>query len=130
MRLLVYCDSPDRALYGICVNMCCIIKSIIVLKGPVIEKEAEDIRNVSLGSTVEFSIVASGDFLEYVWKRGLELTLIDEDSRISGVTSKELVIANVSLGDAGVYVCAVSNSVGFATSNATLAISEFRALFE
>ena len=89
-----------------------------------IEKEAEDIVNASLGSNVTFSVLASGGALTYVWKKGIEMLLLMSNDRISGVLTNQLTVTDVDLEDVGVYVCIVSNTAGVAMTNASLMIGE------
>jgi len=88
----------------------------------VIEKEAEDVVNASLGSNVTFSVLASGGSLTYTWKKGIEMSLLTSDERTSGVSTNKLTITDIALGDVGVYVCVVTNTAGSAMTNASLMI--------
>ena len=74
-------------------------------------------QTVSAGSSVTFSVVASGTApLSYQWYKGT--------SKISGATSSTYKISSVKTSDAGSYTVTVSNSAGSVTSSAaTLKVS-------
>jgi len=59
-------------------------------------------QNVCQGSTVTFTISATGTSLTYQWKKN--------GSNIAGATSPTLTLNNVTSSDAGTYLCVVSNS--------------------
>jgi hypothetical protein len=72
------------------------------------------------GGTVVLSVEAEGGGLSYLWKfgpvGGPYVNLVDGD-RISGATTNQLTITNVSLADAGEYIVTVSNQAGSTSSN-------------
>lgn len=74
-------------------------------------------QTVTTGSTVSFSVTASGTApLSYQWQKG--------GANISGATSATYSIAAVGAGDVGTYAVVVSNSAGSVTSNgATLTVN-------
>ena len=76
------------------------------------------------GSNVTFSVEATGLRLSYIWQHTDEVPLTGD--RFIGVDSSELTIKDVALGDAGLYVCVVSNGAGSVRSEgAMLTISKF-----
>lgn len=65
---------------------------------------------VIAGGTVTFTVAATGDNLSYQWfKDDLEL---EDNSRISGSTTKTLTITNATAADAGAYNVVVTNLAG------------------
>lgn len=75
--------------------------------------------NVFAGATVEFAGTASGTApLTFQWQRstgGAFTNLVDSDL-FQGATQSNLVITNLTVGDAGRYQLVVSNALGFAIS--------------
>lgn len=65
---------------------------------------------ICTGKPVTFSVVSSGQPLNYQWRKN--------GSNISGATSSSYTISSVQAGDAASYNCYVYNSCGNATSNA------------
>ena len=66
-------------------------------------------KNVSVGSSVTFSVSASSDTaLSYQWQKN--------GQRIDGATGSSLTLANVQAGDAGSYSVVIENSAGAVTS--------------
>lgn len=74
-------------------------------------------QSVSVGSSVTFSVVATGTgTLSYQWRK--------DGSSISSATSSSYTIASVATSDAGSYDVVVTDSVGSTTSSAaTLTVS-------
>ena len=73
-------------------------------------------QTVSVGSSVTFSVTATGTGLSYQWYKG--------SSKINGATSASYTIGSVKTSDAGSYSVTVSNSAGGVTSStATLTVS-------
>ncbi len=73
-------------------------------------------QSVVVGSSVSFSVGATGTSLSYQW--------LVNGTNIAGANGSSLVINPVHLGDAGVYSVVVSNSAGIAvSSNATLTVT-------
>lgn len=90
---------------------------------PVMPTISSQPSNASLtsGDTANFSIVASGNQLTYQWQKD-NVNLVD-DSRITGATTAQLSISNVSDLDNGNYTAIVTNSAGTVTSDiATLTV--------
>ncbi|OFY37437.1 MAG: hypothetical protein A2W91_15100 [Bacteroidetes bacterium GWF2_38_335] len=72
-------------------------------------------QNGCVGSTVTFSVTATGAGLTYQWRKG--------GINIAGATSDSYTIASIVAGDAGNYDCVVTGTCGTATSAvATLTI--------
>jgi hypothetical protein len=67
-------------------------------------------RTVSPGSTVSFSVTASGGTLSYRWQKNS--VNLSDGGRISGATTATLTITNVSSLDQGSYRVVVSNQCG------------------
>jgi hypothetical protein len=81
---------------------------------PVIMSHPSDRTNIT-GTTATFTMAATGDApLKYQWRKGGANLL--NDSRISGVTTTNLVIANIQPSDAGDYSVIVTNFAGSVTS--------------
>jgi glycogen debranching enzyme len=79
---------------------------------PVIQTETQ---TVTTGSSVQFSVTASGrPTATYQW--------YFNGTAISGATSSTYAISNVQSGNAGTYTVVVSNTVGSVTSNAVTLI--------
>ena len=70
------------------------------------------------GSNVTFSVEATGLRLSYLWQHTDEVPLTGD--RFIGVDSSELTIKDVALGDAGLYVCMVSNGAGSVRSEGVM----------
>ena len=87
--------------------------------------EPRDVLNAEEGSSVTFSVNATGLRLQFLWQRANE-TLLTDDPRFVGVATSTLTIHSVRPEDAGLYVCVVSNSAGSVRSQgAILMFSEF-----
>lgn len=71
-------------------------------------------KEVCLGSSVSFSVVATGDDLSYQWMHG--------SSTIGGATGPTLQINSVTADDAGDYTVSVTNCAGSVTSSAATLI--------
>ena len=71
---------------------------------------------ISTGGTATFAVQATGSPpLTYQWRKyGTNLT---DNSRLTGSTTTNLVISNVSLADAGHYSVTVSNAIAVANSS-------------
>jgi len=83
---------------------------------PTILKQPES-QTATIGSSVTFSVVASGTNLKYQWYK--------DGETISGATSSGYTISPVKSSDAGNYTVSISNSAGSVTSNpAVLTVSE------
>ena len=77
------------------------------------------------GDDVVFTVNADGFGITYQWFfEGMELN--DSTEGVSGATTPNLALANVSASDFGSYFCVVSSVVANRTSgNATLAQCEY-----
>jgi len=81
-------------------------------------------RNIIPGSTVMFSVTASGLRRTYSWEQG-NGTALPADTRFMTTNTDTLTIRNVMPSDAGSYRCVVSNAAGNDTSDAAdLTLSE------
>lgn len=79
------------------------LTEITVKPLPVIESTSA-VQELRVGQELNISVVAKGGDLTYTWlKNGVE---------INGATTNSLVIASVSLDDAGDYTCVVTNECG------------------
>jgi hypothetical protein len=73
-------------------------------------------RTNAVGTTASFTVVAGGGVPQsYQWR--LEGANLVEGSHVSGVTTTNLLIANVQLADAGAYTAVVTNAYGSTTSS-------------
>ena len=73
----------------------------------------------TLGDDITFTVGALGTGLTYQWKTGS--TLLTNNTKYSGVTTKDLLISNVSATELLTYYVVVTGSCGVVTSsNATL----------
>jgi len=69
-----------------------------------------------VGSIVSFFINVEPYWAaSYQWRKGG--IALEASSHLSGITSSQLTIANVSLADAGLYDCVITNPCGTTTSN-------------
>ena len=84
---------------------------------PQINKHPGDQPNVVCGSTVWFTVTATGgEDLKYKWKRnGVDLN--PPPAGVSGESTNTLKIQNVKKNHEGTYTCIVSNTAGGVTSN-------------
>ncbi|WP_424963186.1 leucine-rich repeat domain-containing protein [Ekhidna sp.] len=74
-------------------------------------------KEVSSGQSINFTILTEGDAPSYQWMK--------DGSNIAGATSNKHSIGSVSLLDAGVYQCEVTNDCGTViSSSATLTIDD------
>lgn len=70
------------------------------------------------GESVVLSVGVSGDNLVYQWKRnGIALT---NSGNVTGTTTSNLSISNVTLNDAGDYTCTVSGNCGTVNTNSAV----------
>jgi outer membrane protein assembly factor BamB len=70
---------------------------------------------VALGSTVVFSVEATGTGLTYQWQ--------NNGSPIPGATSVRLILSNAQAADAGSYTVTVTNSSGVAVTSGTATLA-------
>ena len=73
-------------------------------------------QNIAPGSTIMFTVVATGSNLTYQWQRD-EVNLTD-DARYSGTTTATLTVMSVMETDEGNFTCVVTDDVDSITSNA------------
>ena len=75
------------------------------------------------GDNGSFTVSATGSGLSYQWlKNGIALS---EGGGFSGTQSNELLLSNVSAGDAGVFICMVNSNCGSLSSDpANLTVNE------
>lgn len=101
---------------------CTIILRAVTL--PVIVVQPVNVLDVESGSFVALSVEAMGISLTYSWQRmdGVPLT---GNPRIEGVSTSRMTIREVQVGDSGVYLCEVSNTVGTIRSReVTISVSK------
>jgi hypothetical protein len=92
--------------------------------GPQIITQPVSQSGISGGSSVQFSVVATGSGLQYQWWYGKPVIGGEQRSKIVGAISATLVLTNVGPGASGDYYCVVSNSYGsVASSQATLSVN-------
>lgn len=96
---------------------------LLAVPQPRIVTQPVDMFNVRRGSNVTFSVEAEGLRLKYLWQHADEFALIGD--KFVGVDTRELTIKDVNFGDAGLYVCVVSNAAGSVRSEGVmLSVSE------
>ncbi len=77
--------------------------------------------SANVGSTVAFTVVASGTNLTYQWyKGGTAGSVGSGGTAVSGATNATLAFAAAASTDAGTYYVVVTNTVGAVTSTAVL----------
>ena len=97
---------------------------ILSVDPPTITVEPQNLTNSMPGSSVTFTIAATGQFLSYSWQVNEEPLITD--ARHSGADSAALSITAVRESDEGSYRCNVSNAAGSVLSNnAYLTVSKF-----
>ncbi|HSY62159.1 MAG TPA: immunoglobulin domain-containing protein, partial [Cytophaga sp.] len=89
--------------------------TITVAPATQIVSQPSDQSVCALGNNVTFSIGATGDNLSYQWKAGS--TNLANNSTYSGVTTKDLIISNVSNADLLGYKVTITGTCGILTSN-------------
>ena len=73
-------------------------------------------RTNTVGTTATFTVSATGTApLSYQWRKNT--TNLTNAGHVSGVTTTNLTLTNLALGDAGNYTVMISNSVGVVTSS-------------
>ncbi len=90
--------------------------SLTVVDPPNISQDPGSLSK-AVGTTANFTVVASGGSLSYRWFKSPSATALTNGptgtgATISGATSATLSIANVQLGDAGTYSVTVTNLAG------------------
>ncbi len=75
-------------------------------------------RTNNAGTTATFAVTATGGSLNYQWRKGTQL--LANGGNISGATTSNLTLTNVSQADAGSYGVDVSNVSGTAGSPAAV----------
>lgn len=84
--------------------------------GPPTITQQPSAANVCAGSTVTFTVAASGPgTINYQWQKG-QVNLTD-GGHCSGATTTTLTVTGADSGDAGYYRCVVSNAGGSVSSN-------------
>ena len=84
---------------------------------PQINRHPDDRLNVASGSSVEFTVTATGDGdLAYRWQRNAA-DLDPPPEGVTGETTNTLHIDNVEKKHEGTYKCMVSNAAGSTPSN-------------
>lgn len=82
---------------------------------PVITGQPVASRTVCSGTSVSFTVTATGTGLTYQWKKG--------GVNISGATSATYTIVSVTTGDAGNYTCVVSDGTPVTSNTSVLAVN-------
>ena len=103
------------------------MNNFIYLEPPKITTQPRDLEDVFLGTTVTFTVQATGaQPLRYHWERADEHQWRDQwgplpgdGDRIQGVETATLTIDKVQESDEGKYRCIVSNRNGSVTSEPT-----------
>ena len=98
--------------------------SLIVNNAVVIGTQPAATQSTCSGSTVSFSVAATGTGLSYKWRKG-STDLVD-GGNISGATTSTLTITNTLVGDAGTYSVVVSGTspcAAITSSNAVLTVN-------
>jgi hypothetical protein len=110
-------QSSDSGFYlvriqGVCENQ---VESqaikLSVNPKPIITKHPEN-QNLTVGSTLTLVVEAKGSNLSYQWKKN--------GKNLPGKTQPTLVISNVQMSDAGMYLCEVTNNCGTSVSNSSM----------
>ncbi len=95
--------------------------SLTVLANPPSVQQPPQSQNAFVGSSVSFTVVASGEPAPtYQWFKGADPLV--NSARISGASSAQLSLTSVELSDAGTYRVVVSNSAGSVFAEAQLTI--------
>jgi uncharacterized delta-60 repeat protein/gliding motility-associated-like protein len=84
---------------------------VSLLEAVVITEQPSD-QTAEAGKSVSFSATGSGDGISYQWQKDL----VD----LPGETAEELVLSEVTLNDAGEYLCVVSGTCGSLSSDIAL----------
>ena len=106
--------SANAGSYAVTItNSCGSVKSgvatVTVSTKPVITTQPVATINVSEGSAINLSVVASGAALKYQWKLN--------GNAIAGATSSTYSKSSATKSDEGTYVCEVTNDCGNVTSS-------------
>ena len=90
----------------------------LTVKAPTVITDHPDSASVCPGTTVSFSVTASGEgTLTYQWYHGS--TPLNDGGNILGATSSQLQISNAESSEAGGYTVTVTGECGEVTSSAT-----------
>lgn len=96
---------------------------------PTVDVFSDDIFNVDIGSNVTLSCLIYGDPLPAVaWElNGRDIindNVLVEDETIGNKLWRNITILNITNYDAGIYVCAAKNSIGAASRNISIYLTE------
>jgi len=80
-------------------------------------------QTVSAGSTVSFTVVATGFPLSYQWSTNGGSTFLADGTNIGGATSSTLTLTNVQTWQAGTYTVVVTNQLQGTNLSATLTVT-------
>jgi hypothetical protein len=80
-------------------------------------------QTINVGSSVSFSVGASGFPLLYQWSTNDGATFLTNGDNISGATGSTLTITNAQTSDAGTYTVFVSNELESTNLSATLTVT-------
>lgn len=100
-------------------NVTSVVAALTVITAPIISSPPASRTNIA-GTTVTFSVTAEGSPLTYQWRKGG--VSLSNDGNVSGATSPNLTLHNVSQSDATNYTVVVNNGSGSVTSSPALLV--------
>ncbi len=95
--------------------------AVLSVKAPTSIEQGPDNVSICPGDTASFSVIALGEgALAYQWYHGQGA--LSDDGRISGATTNQLILGDVTSEDAGEYTVKVAGACGTATSSAAVLV--------